>query len=153
RITARIPSHRVVHAVDVGIHQGLPYLAQEYVDGLDMAELDRRRRQTLARGLPLWFVCSVAHQVAGALHCAHQTGVLHRDVKPSNLFGSPQSGVRLGDFGIAHARGATCDGKESHGTLRFVAPETLRNAGATRKCDVYSLGATAFDLYYGSPPV
>src|SRR5215470_4793691 len=71
RLTARIPSARVVHAVDVGVHEGVPYIAQEYIDGLDMAELDRRRRQTLGRGLPLWFVCSVSYQVADALHCAH----------------------------------------------------------------------------------
>ncbi len=151
RLTARIPSHHVVHAVDVGVHEGVPYIAQEYIDGLDMAELDRRRRQTLGRGLPLWFVCSVAYQVADALHCAHQTGVLHRDVKPSNLFGSPQSGIRLGDFGIAVARNS--GSQEAYGTLRFIAPETLHGAGATRKSDVCSLAATAFDLYYGRPPV
>ena len=150
RLTARIPSHRVVHAVDVGVHEGLAYIAQEYVDGLDLAELDRRRRETLGRALPLWFVCTIAHQVAEALHGAHQTGVLHRDVKPSNLFGSPQTGVRLGDFGIAVARG--CGTKEQYGTLRFVAPEALGGAPPTRACDVYSLGATVYDLYYGSPP-
>jgi eukaryotic-like serine/threonine-protein kinase len=150
RLTARIPSHRVVHAVDVGVHAGHPYLAQEYIDGLDLAELDKRRRETLGRGLPLWFVCRVAHQVAEALHAAHQTGVLHRDVKPSNLFGSPQTGVCLGDFGIAVARGIRQT--EQYGTLRFVAPETLRGDQPSRRCDLYSLGATVFDLYYGSPP-
>jgi eukaryotic-like serine/threonine-protein kinase len=77
--------------------------------------------------------------------------VLHRDVKPSNLFGSPQTGVRLGDFGIAVARGIRQS--EQYGTLRFVAPETLRGEEASRRSDIYSLGATAFDLYYGSPPL
>ncbi|HVY47871.1 MAG TPA: serine/threonine-protein kinase, partial [Minicystis sp.] len=151
RLTARIPSHRIAHAVDVGEHEGVPYLVQEYVDGIDLAELDRRRRQALGRGLPLWFVCSTASQVAEALHCAHQTGVVHRDVKPSNLFGSAQTGVRLGDFGIAVARNV--GQREQYGTLRFVAPETLRGAPATRRSDVYSLGATAFDLLYGTPPL
>jgi eukaryotic-like serine/threonine-protein kinase len=150
RLMARIPSPRVVHAVDVGIHEGCPYLVQEYVDGLDLAELDRRRRSALSRGLPLWFVCRVVHQVADGLHSAHQTGVLHRDVKPSNLFGSPQTGIRLGDFGIAVARGIGT--WATSGTLRFIAPEALRGALPTRQCDIYSLGATAYDLYYGVPP-
>src|SRR5919198_851725 len=44
RLTARVPSHRVVRAVDVGVHDGTPYLIEEYVDGIDCAELDRRRR-------------------------------------------------------------------------------------------------------------
>jgi eukaryotic-like serine/threonine-protein kinase len=150
RLMARIPSARVVRAVDVGLHLGCPYLAQEYVDGLDLAELDRRRRAALHRGLPLWLVCEVVSTIAAGLQSAHQTGVLHRDVKPSNLFGSPQTGIRLGDFGIAMARGLK--GEVMSGTLRFVAPEALRGERSTRRCDVYSLGATAYDLYYGVPP-
>jgi serine/threonine-protein kinase len=150
RLTARIPSPRVVRALDVGVHEGTAYLVEEYVDGLDLAELDRRRRAALGRGLPLWFVCGAVAAVADGLESAHQTGVLHRDVKPSNIFGSPQTGMRLGDFGIATARGAV--GERSSGTLRFVAPEALRDATPSRVWDVYSLGATAYDLFYGHPP-
>lgn len=151
RLMARIPNPRVVRAVDLGMHEGCAYLAQEYVDGIDLAELARCRRSAVRRGLPLWFVCHVAREVALALHSAHQTGILHRDVKPSNLFDSPQTGVRLGDFGLALARSSTYDG-EASGTLHYVAPEALRGAPPTRPCDVYSLGATAYDLYYGRPP-
>lgn len=150
RLTARIPSPRVVRALDVGVHEGTPFLVEEYVDGIDLAELDRKRRQALGRGLPLWFVCSVVDSIGAGLESAHQTGVIHRDVKPSNLFGSPQTGMRLGDFGIATPR-RTAPGQSS-GTLRFLAPEALGATRATRGWDVYSLGATAYDLYYGHPP-
>lgn len=149
RLMAKIPSARVVRAVDAGVHEGLPYIAQEYVDGIDLAELDRRRRSALGVGLPLWFVCHVAHEVADALHTAHQTGVLHRDVKPSNVLASPQTGIRLGDFGIAVARGQA---DRAGGTLRFIAPEALRGGEPSRAADVYSLGAAAFDLRYGRAP-
>jgi serine/threonine-protein kinase len=150
RLMARIPSPRVVRAVDAGVHEGIPYLAQEYVDGIDLDELCRRRRQTLGAALPLWFVCRSAYEVADALHSAHQTGVLHRDVKPSNLFGAPQTGVRLGDFGIAVTRGLS--NAVATGTPLFVAPETLHGEPIGRQCDIYSLGATAFNLRYGRPP-
>lgn len=150
RMMARIPSAKVVRAVDVGVFHGLPYLVQEYIDGLDLAELDALRRRALRRGLPLWFVCQVTSDVADALHAAHLTGVLHRDVKPSNLLYSPQIGLRLGDFGIAVTRELQ-DGAAS-GTLRFIAPESLRGAAPTRRADIYSLGATAYDLLYGNPP-
>lgn len=150
RMMARIPSAKVVRAVDVGVHEGCPYLVQEYIDGLDLAELDALRRKALRRGLPLWFVCHVISDVADALHAAHLTGVLHRDVKPSNLLYSPQVGLRLGDFGIAVTRELR-DGAGS-GTLRFIAPEALRGASPTRRADIYSLGATAYDLLYGAPP-
>ena len=153
RLMARIPSPFVVRAYDVGTHKGTPYVAQEYVDGVDLNELDHARRDAIGRGLPLWFVCESIAQIAHALLAAHQHGVLHRDVKPSNLFGSPELGAKLGDFGIAVAKqigeralAETC------GTLRFMPPEALRGEALDRRSDVFQLGATAFDLRYGTPP-
>jgi serine/threonine-protein kinase len=155
RLMARIVNPRVVRAIDAGVHDGgeglkTAYFVQEYVDGIDLAELDRRRRSSLGVGLPLWFVCRVMSQACEALHAAHQAGVVHRDVKPSNLFGAPESGIRLGDFGIAvrtvdHAH-------EVSGTLRFMAPEQLRSGDVSRRTDVWGAAATACDLRYGRPP-
>ena len=101
RLMARIASPRVVRAIDAGVHGGVGYVVQEYVDGIDLAELDHRRRAALGVGLPLWFVCHVMQEACYGLHASHQTGVIHRDVKPSNIFGSPETGIRVGDFGIA----------------------------------------------------
>ena len=63
RLMARVTNPRVVRAIDAGVHEGTPYLVQEYVDGIDMAELDRRRRAALGVGLPLWFVCHVMEEI------------------------------------------------------------------------------------------
>ncbi len=150
RLMARITNPRVVRAIDAGVHEGVHYLVEEYVDGIDLAELDRRRRASLGVGLPLWFVAQCMRQTCEALHAAHQAGVVHRDVKPSNLFGSPESGVRLGDFGIA-VRGNECE-SELGGTLRFMAPEQLARGEFSRRSDVWGAGATACDLRYGQPP-
>jgi serine/threonine-protein kinase len=150
RLMARVTNARVVRAVDAGLVDGTPYLVQEYVDGVDMAELDRERRSALGVGLPLWFVCLVMEETCGALQAAHQAGVIHRDVKPSNLFVAPDAGVRLGDFGIAVARAQTAG--EVSGTVKFMAPEQLSGEAADRTTDAYGAGATAFDLRYGHAP-
>ena len=123
---------------------------QEYVDGIDLAELDRRRRAALGVGLPLWLVSHALEETCYALHAAHQVGVIHRDVKPSNLFGDPEVGVRLGDFGLAVAQ-EEGKRKEICGTVRFMAPEQLRGERLDRYTDVYGAGATACDLRYGHP--
>ena len=149
RLMARIPSARVVRALDAGVFDGLGYVVQEYVDGIDLAELDRERRAAIGVGLPLWFVCTVMHELCLALHASHQTGVIHRDVKPSNVFGSPQTGIRLGDFGIAIAHQEASVPSEISGTFKFMAPEQLRGDPLGRATDVYGAGATAFDLRYG----
>jgi O-acetyl-ADP-ribose deacetylase (regulator of RNase III) len=151
RHMARIASPRVVRATDAGIHEGVPYLVEEYVDGIDLAELDRRRRKAIGVGLPLWFVAYAMKETCHALHAAHQAGVIHRDVKPSNLFGHPEVGVRLGDFGLAvTSREPTS--REISGTLKFMSPEQLRGEPLNRSSDVYGAGATACDLRYGHTP-
>jgi serine/threonine-protein kinase len=151
RHMARIASPRVVRATDAGIHEGVPYLVEEYVDGIDLAELDMRRRKSIGVGLPLWFVAYAMSETCHALHAAHQAGVIHRDVKPSNLFGHPEVGVRLGDFGLAVTQ-ADPGAREASGTVKFMAPEQLRCDLLDRYTDVYGAGATACDLRYGRTP-
>lgn len=120
------------------------FLAMEWLDGEDLAARLLRGRLEVDEGLAL------VARAADALDAAHAQGIVHRDVKPSNLFGAPQTGVRLGDFGIAVTRGLTS--AVATGTPLFVAPETLRGEPIGRQCDIYSLGATAFNLRYGRPP-
>jgi serine/threonine-protein kinase len=155
RLMARVSSPRIVRALDAGnvIDKGesTPYLVQEYVDGLDFAELDGRRRAALGVGLPLWSVCRAMREVCLALRSAHQAGVIHRDLKPSNIFGDPELGIRLGDFGIAVARTESAH-PEGAGTPAFMAPEQLRKGDVGHYTDVWGAGATACDLRYGHPP-
>lgn len=152
RLMARVSNARIVRAIDAGhVRAGMPFLVQEYVDGLDFAELDRRRRASLGVGLPLWLVIEVVREIGSGLRAAHQAGVIHRDLKPSNVFGAADSGIRLGDFGIAVAT-SECGVRDSAGTLKFMAPEQLRNDELGRFTDVWGLAATACDLRYGFAP-
>lgn len=155
RLMARVTSPRIVRALDAGQLEDFggnatPFLVQEYVDGLDLAELDRRRRAALGAGLPLWLVCHAMREVLTGLRAAHQAGVIHRDLKPSNVFGEPENGIRLGDFGIAVARNDAPT--ETAGTLPFMAPEQLTRGAIGRFTDVWGAGATAVDLRYGHAP-
>ncbi len=153
RLMARVSSPRIVRALDAGmvVASATPFLVQEYVDGLDFAELDGRRRKSLGVGLPLWLVCHVMREVGLGLRAAHQAGVVHRDLKPSNVFGAAETGIRLGDFGIAVAvsEGGIPD---AAGTLKFMAPEQFRGGDVGRFTDVWGAGATACDLRYGHAP-
>jgi serine/threonine protein kinase len=151
RLMARVASPQIVRALDAGrVTDGTPYLVQEYVDGLDLAELDRRRRTALGVGLPLWLVCQVMTDVCSGLRAAHHAGVVHRDLKPSNVFGAPETGIRLGDFGIAV--GASDAVTDSAGTLKFMAPEQFKSGHVGRFTDIWGAGATACDLRYGHAP-
>jgi hypothetical protein len=127
---------------------GLPYLAMEYLPNGSMAD-------RLARDGPLPWpeVAHIGVRLAGALQSAHETGILHRDVKPENVlmsgFGEPQ----LTDFGIARMLTApdtrTVDQAVS---VAHAAPEVLNGEGFSRRSDVYSLGSTLFTLLWGRPP-
>ncbi len=159
QLAARLTSPRIVRVIDVGVYtdpfqpnrETLPFLVEEYVDGIDLGEFDRRRRQALRRPLPLWIVADQIAQAAEGLHAAHQAGVIHRDVKPSNLFGYGHAHIKVGDFGVAVCV-ASRDAAIPAGTPAFMAPEHILGESVDRRADIYSLGATAFALRYGQTP-
>lgn len=159
RIMARLASPRVVRVMDVGVFtdderpeiESVPFLVEEYVDGIDLAELDARRRKVLGRALPLAAVAELLADACEGLHAAHQAGVIHRDVKPGNLFATAHGEVKVGDFGVSVDRQFSGQVAPA-GTLVFMSPEQMLGEPLDRRSDVYSLGATAFALRYGRPP-
>jgi serine/threonine-protein kinase len=151
RLEARIRSPRVVRVLDTGTHDDSPFLVKEYIDGLDLRVVSRGRQVTLGRTLPLWYVNEVARQTAEALEAAHRVGIIHRDVKPSNIIGLNLD-FKLTDFGLAiHSLDAP-HADERGGTLRFMPPEALLGEAIDKRVDVFALGATAFQLRYGFSP-
>ena len=146
----------IVAVHDRGEFDGHLWIAMDYVDGTDAAQLARKRYPT---GMPVQDVCDIVAAVAAALDYAHSRGLLHRDVKPANiLLADPEDGKRrimLADFGIARpladVSGLTAT-NFTMGTLTYAAPEQLMGADIDGRADQYALAATAFHLPAGAPP-
>jgi serine/threonine protein kinase, bacterial len=146
----------IVQVHDRGEFDGQLWIAMDYVDGADAAQL---MKDQYPAGMPAREVCAIVTAVAGALDHAHQRGLLHRDIKPANiLLTNPEDGERrimLADFGIARQHddisGLTAT-NVTVGTLAYSAPEQLMGADINARADQYALAATAFHLLTGGPP-
>jgi len=156
RAAARLLHPNIVTAFDAGNADGIHYLAMEFVNGPTLTSL-------VAQSGPL----SIADAVAAIRDCArglahaHAAGIVHRDVKPSNLMRSSDGTVKVVDLGLASVNQSTANpevAKDSDtgrlvGTIAFMSPEQLENPDAVdARSDIYSLGATFYFLLTGRPP-
>jgi len=132
------------------------YFVMEYLDGAPLSELERRGRLEPRAALEILL------QLTDALQCAHDRGVVHRDLKPDNVFLVQRSGrpdfVKLLDFGIAKLRdlSASLPGRTAAGlivgTPEYMAPEQCDDGAIDARTDVYSLGVIAYELATGRLP-
>ena len=136
----------IVGVHDRGEFDGQLWIAMDYVEGADAAQLMKAQYPD---GMPVQDVCAIVTAVAGALDYANQRGLLHRDVKPANiLLTEPEDGERrvlLADFGIARqladVSGLTATNM-TVGTVAYAAPEQLMGADIDGRADQYALAAT-----------
>ena len=155
RVAARIRSEHVCALVDVGMFEdGTPYIAMERLEGMDLADL------VAAQGpLPIPFVIEVVLQVLDGLAHAHAAGVVHRDVKPTNVFVDMRRPDRpcakLIDFGVCksdYLRGVTRVGAFI-GSPSYMAPEQIVDSrGVDARTDIWAIGVVLFELLTGVVP-
>jgi serine/threonine protein kinase len=150
RVAARLNHPHIVRIHDFGRDGDNYYLAMEHVAGADLSTIIRRARQLDA---PATFADAVTLLGAAceALHHAHEQGVVHRDVTPSNLLVSYDGIVKLADFGIARLD-ASADRTRSgalEGKVPYMSPEQACSRTIDRRADVYSLGVCAWELLCG----
>ena len=152
---AAIEHPGIVPVHDAGDASGVLYIAMRYIDGSDLGQaISREGAIAPDRAL------SLLAEVAGALDAAHARGIVHRDVKPSNVLlssldASGREHAYLTDFGIsklvAGARALTSTGHVL-GTAEYVAPEQVEGGEVDHRADVYSLGCVLFECLAGEPP-
>jgi serine/threonine protein kinase len=163
RTAARLIHPNIVTALDARIHNGLPFLVTELVDGEDLDTQVRRDGP-----LPLDAVLDAISQAAAGLAYAHEQGVVHRDIKPANLLRDRRGVVRVLDMGLArldevpsHSSrgieqqeiGGLTDSGLIMGTAAWMAPEQARDTRkADARADLYSLGCTLHFLITGHAP-
>jgi WD40 repeat protein len=147
---ARLQHPHVVQIYEVGEHDGLPYLALEYLEGGSLAQ------KLQGTPLPPPETARLVETLARAVGAAHQRGIVHRDLKPANVLLTADSTPKVTDFGLAKkldAAGPTATGAIL-GTPSYMAPEQAENRGQPvgPAADVYALGAILYELLTGRPP-
>lgn len=138
----------IIQVYYAGEEDGFSYFVMEYIDGRDLGDILKRKRKLM----PHDEVLRIGRAVANALDYAHQQGVVHRDVKPSNVMIAKDGRVVLMDFGLAldMAQGSV---GEVFGSANYVSPEQARNsADAVPQSDLYSLGVMLYELLVGKLP-
>lgn len=154
RVIAKLDHPNIVRATDAGEVDGIPFLALELLDGVDVARLVQSVGQ-----LPVGDAVEIARQAAAGLAHLHAHGIVHRDVKPSNLMLTSDGIVKILDLGLALTAEAAGrpDGRLTGitylGTHDYMAPEQWVDATAvTAKVDCYGLGCVLFQMLMGRGP-
>lgn len=142
----------IVQVIMIGEQDGIQYIAQEYVPGMNLREFITRK------GPPeLALTLRIIRQVASALNAAHNAGIVHRDIKPENIMITRKGDVKVADFGLAQLTqggervNLTQDGV-TMGTPLYMSPEQVNGSKLDLRTDIYSLGVTCYHMLAGAPP-
>jgi len=156
RAAAKLKSEHVARVTDTGLFDGVPYMVMEFLEGLDLGQLLEQRGT-----LPIPWACELTLQTAEALAEAHSLGIVHRDVKPTNLFVTwrPDGSaiVKVLDFGISKTSAGTdmqlTQTQSLLGTPAYMSPEQMRSARLVdSRSDIWSLGSVLYELIEGRRP-
>jgi len=133
-----------------GVHDGVPYLVMEYVEGASLRKEIRKGRMPIPRAI------EIAARVCDAIEYAHSKGVIHRDIKPENILIGPDGRVKIADFGLAKL--STVEQltltQAAMGTPHYMAPEQLDpKSGVDERADLFSLGVVFYEMLTGELPI
>lgn len=148
KLARKLTHPNVIRLYDINEVGGLRFITMEYLEGEDLDELIARA----GNAVPFHLGIRYMKQTASALAAAHQIGIIHRDIKPPNLFVVDGDTIKVLDFGIAKlmdVKGLSRTGL-AYGTPQYMSPEQIRGAGdLDTRTDLYSLGCVMFNLFTG----
>lgn len=144
RLARQVSHPNVCRVYDIGETDGCHFISMEFIDGENLSSLLRRiGRLSLDKAL------EISHQMCAGLAAAHRQGVLHRDLKPTNIMLDGRGMVRITDFGLAALRGEVRGVEARSGTPPYMSPEQLRGGVIDEKSDVFSLGLVLYEVFTG----
>jgi serine/threonine protein kinase len=148
-IAASLQHPNILNVYDVGQEDHLHYIVMQLLEGCTLAQLLEREKV-----LPLARTARIISQMASALDCAHQHQLVHRDVKPSNIFVGPGDHATLMDFGIVKALSGTRLTRTgvTVGTPEYMSPEQIEGQVLDHRSDLYSLGVVLYQMVTGRAP-
>lgn len=139
----------IVKVYGSGEIDGRPYMANEYVDGRTVRD---KLNMTAGHSLSALESCEIMLQLTSGVSYIHSHGLVHRDLKPDNIFYLADGSIKISDFGIATRLGERAEGDRVPGTIFYTAPETLLSGTAIVQSDIYSMGIVFFELLTGRVP-
>lgn len=149
RAAASLKHQNIVQVSNLGAFQNRPYMVTELVKGKTL-----RDALSLRGKFSFLEACDIMYQLCSAVYYAHQHGVIHRDIKPQNVFITADGLIKLGDFGIATFQNSSHVTRSDVvvGSVHYMAPEISEGNPASPQSDIYSLGVTFFELVTGRVP-
>ena len=151
RIATTLGNSCIVQAHHAGVHEGICYLEMEWVDGVDLAKLNRSLWQS-KRMLPLHVGIHIIGEVLRGLEFAHKHEVIHRDISPQNIMLSLAGEVKITDFGVAKVMSEETTGEDFKGKLIYAGPERIINPaefGSDPRLDLFAVGAIFEEIVTG----
>ena len=149
-LSASSLSHpNIVEVYDVGEDNNQYYIVMEYIEGKQLKDVLRKRGK-----LTITEVIDIMQQIADGLSVAHDSYIIHRDIKPQNIMILENGLVKITDFGIAMAMNSTqlTQTNSVMGSVHYLPPEQANGSGSTLKSDIYSMGILMYELLTGKLP-
>jgi serine/threonine protein kinase len=148
-IAQQVKDLHVVPVLELGEHDGVPYLVQPFIEGGSLAD-----KLAAERRLPASTVLPICREVAQGLDALFAGGMVHRDVKPANVMLDPDGTAHITDFGLAKVLEGSLLTRpgQALGSLDYMAPEQIRGETVSAATDVYSLGCVTYECFAGAPP-
>ncbi len=155
RLLAAVRHENVVHVHALGEHRSVPFMVMEYIVGPTLAYY-LVQAVRVHDAIPIDLAVSLALQLCRAVQVVHSAGIIHRDIKPANVMVAPGPRAILMDFGLAKSTDSRGSGTHIIGTPDYLAPEQIKHRPRTpeeaRRCDVYALGMSIYELMAGKLP-